>query len=113
MAAGTVAPPAPSPPAAPPRTSPPRTPPAPAPPPSAPANGAGSRDVALDRVRGLAMVILVVNHIHLESGLEQATRSLVSAAEMLVSVSGVVVGMVFGRRWLALGARATTRLLLH
>jgi hypothetical protein len=71
------------------------------------------RDVALDLVRGLAIVILVVNHIHLESVLEYATSALLSAAEVLVSVSGVVVGMVFGRRWLTDGARATTAMLLR
>ena len=112
MAAGAVAPPVPSPPApAPPPEVRRRLVSVPAPPVPAPAPR--GRDVALDLVRGLAMVILVVNHVHLESGLEQATRSLVSAAEMLVCVSGVVVGMVFGRRWLTLGARATTTLLLR
>jgi hypothetical protein len=70
------------------------------------------RDVALDLLRGLAMVILVVNHIHLDSGLEVFTGSVLSAAEILVAVSGVVVGMVFGRRWLTSGPRATTRQLL-
>jgi len=70
------------------------------------------RDVALDLLRGLAMVVLVVNHMHLDSVLERVTEPFLSAAEALVSVSGVVTGMVFGRRWLALGARATTRALL-
>jgi len=69
------------------------------------------RDVALDLLRGLAIVILVVNHIHLDSALEHGTQALLSAAEVLVSVSGVVVGMVFGRRWLVDGARATTAML--
>jgi hypothetical protein len=70
------------------------------------------RDVALDLLRGLAMVILVINHTALESPLRDATRAVLSAAEVLVMVSGVVVGMVFGRRWLEHGARATTRLLV-
>lgn len=72
-----------------------------------------TRDVALDLVRGLAIVILIVNHLHLESPLEVATSAALSAAEMLVAVSGVVVGMVFGRRWLTRGARATTLMLLR
>lgn len=59
------------------------------------------------------MVILVVNHVHLDSWLEHATATVVSAAEVLVSVSGVVVGMVFGRRWLVDGPRATTVALLR
>jgi hypothetical protein len=71
------------------------------------------RDVALDLLRGLAMVILVVNHIHLESALEVVTRGILSAAEVLVSVSGVVVGMVFGRRWRVEGPRAATSALLR
>lgn len=70
------------------------------------------RDVALDVLRGLAMVILVINHIALESVLEPVTASVLSAAEVLVAVSGVVAGMVFGRRWLVSGPRATTRMLL-
>lgn len=71
------------------------------------------RDVALDLLRGLAMAILVINHTALESPLRDATRAVVSAAEVLVLVSGVVAGMVFGRRWLAHGARATTGTLLR
>jgi hypothetical protein len=64
-------------------------------------------------VRGLALVILVVNHVHLDSGLERVTEPFLSAAEALVIVSGVVSGMVFGRRWLAQGAGPTARALLR
>jgi hypothetical protein len=71
------------------------------------------RDVALDLVRGLAIVILLVNHLRYGGGLEVVTHTVLSAAEVLVAVSGVVVGMVFGRRWLADGARATTGMLLR
>jgi hypothetical protein len=74
---------------------------------------AAGRDVALDLLRGLAMVILIVNHLHLESPIGHATRAVLSAAEVLVAVSGVVSGMVFRRRWLTLGPRAATRLLLR
>ena len=77
------------------------------------APAAARRDVALDLLRGLAMVILVVNHIHLESVLEPVTRAFLSAAEVLVAVSGIITGMVFGRRWLLDGARVTTRRLLE
>jgi len=72
-----------------------------------------ARDVPLDLLRGLAMLILVVNHLRLESPLGHATTAVLSAAEVLVAVSGVVVGMVFGRRWLTEGARATTMMLLR
>ena len=71
------------------------------------------RDVALDLLRGLAVVILVVNHIHLDSALEYATQPFLSAAEALVLVSGVVCGVVFRRRWQADGARAVTSALLR
>jgi hypothetical protein len=72
-----------------------------------------ARDVPLDLLRGLAMVILVVNHLRLESSLGHVTSAVLSAAEVLVAVSGVVVGIVFGRRWLGKGARATTAMLLR
>ena len=71
------------------------------------------RDVALDLLRGLAVAVLVVNHVALDSWLAYATEPFLSAAETLVIVSGVVCGMVFGRRWLVAGARATTRALLR
>ena len=71
------------------------------------------RDVALDLLRGLAMAILVVNHLHVESPIEAVTSALVSAAEVLVLVSGVVAGMVFGRRWRERGGRETTVMLLR
>ena len=74
---------------------------------------APARDVALDLLRGLAMVVLVVNHVHLDSVLERGTEPFLSAAEALIAVSGVVTGMVFGRRWLTRGARATTAALLR
>ncbi|MDQ4041011.1 MAG: OpgC domain-containing protein [Actinomycetota bacterium] len=59
------------------------------------------------------MVILVVNHIHLDSVLERATSTVVSAAEVLVLVSGVVAGMVYGQRWRTRGAGSTTASLLR
>jgi hypothetical protein len=71
-----------------------------------------SRDVALDVLRGLAMVILVVNHLRL-GAFGHVTGAVLSAAEVLVAVSGVVVGMVFGRRWLTHGGRAVTLMLLR
>ncbi len=67
------------------------------------------RDVRLDLLRGLAMLILVVNHASLQSWLTVGTGSVLSAAETLVPISGVAVGMVFGRRWRRDGGRAVTR----
>lgn len=74
---------------------------------------APDRDLGLDLLRGLAMAILVINHLRLGSALSVATGALLSAAEVLVAVSGVVVGMVFGRRWRMIGARATSAMLLR
>ena len=71
------------------------------------------RDPALDLLRGLAITLLVVNHLPLDSPLEDATSAVLSAAEMLVCVSGVVAGLVFGRRWLTLGGRPTTLMLIR
>ncbi len=71
------------------------------------------RDVAVDLLRGLAVVILVVNHVHLDSALEYATEPFLSAAEALVVVSGVVCGIVFRRRWQREGPRAATLILLR
>src|SRR5262245_16895076 len=76
-------------------------------------SAAPERDVALDGLRGLAIVVLVVNHLRLDSPLSGLTGSVFSAAEVLVAVSGIVAGMVFGRRWLAHGRRATTLMLLR
>jgi hypothetical protein len=74
---------------------------------------APSRDVGLDLLRGLAMVIILLNHTKLDPGLGYVTRTVLSAAEVLVGVSGVVVGVVFGRRWLEAGGRATAGMLLR
>ncbi len=72
-----------------------------------------ARDVPLDLVRGLAIAILVVNHLPVASGLRPVTEAVLSAAEVLVLVSGVVAGMVFGRRWTVAGAAATSAMLLR
>lgn len=71
------------------------------------------RDLALDLLRGLAMAILVLNHTEVISAVEYAGRSLLSAAEVLVAVSGVVVGIVFGGRWRQVGGRLTSLMLLR
>lgn len=74
---------------------------------------APERDVPLDPLRGLALVVLVVDHIHLPSSLRIVTEPFLSGAQTLVVVSGVIVGIVFGRRWLEWGARATSAALLR
>ena len=71
------------------------------------------RDIPLDLLRGLALVVLVVNHVPVDTPLHVVTEPFLSAAETLVIVSGTIVGIVFGRRWLELGPRATTAALLR
>ena len=68
----------------------------------------GSRDLRLDLLRGYAVFAMAVDHIgggnalHLLTG---GNRFLVSAAEAFVFISGVTVGMVYGRYPLRLAAR--------
>jgi hypothetical protein len=62
---------------------------------------AGKRDVRLDWLRGLAMTCVIINHSKLSSLLSWFTYErfwVVTAAEVFVVLSGVVLGMVYGRR---------------
>lgn len=59
------------------------------------------RDLRIDALRGLAIVLIVVNHVELPSVFElvsQETIGIVSGAELFVAMSGVVLGMVYRRR---------------
>jgi hypothetical protein len=79
-----------------------------------------TRDVRLDWLRGLAMACVIINHSQRSSLLSWFSYErfwLVTAAEVFVVLSGVVLGMVYGPRlardgWLAvvrqLGRRALT-----
>src|SRR6476660_10520757 len=61
----------------------------------------GRRDVRIDWLRGLAMTCVIVNHSKLSSLLSWFTYErlwVVTAAEVFVVLSGVVLGMVYGRR---------------
>ena len=62
---------------------------------------AGSRDARIDWLRGLAMTCVIVNHSRLPSLLSWFSYErlwVVTAAEVFVVLSGVVLGMVYGRR---------------
>src|SRR5260370_20494754 len=62
---------------------------------------AGKRDVRIDWLRGLAMTCVIINHSKLSSLLSWFTYErfwVVTAAEVFVVLSGVVLGMVYGRR---------------
>src|SRR3954466_3518130 len=61
----------------------------------------GSRDLRLDLLRGLAMTCVGVNLSRLSSLLSWFSYQrfwVVTAAEVFVVLSGVVLGMVYGRR---------------
>jgi hypothetical protein len=70
---------------------------------------AGKRDVRIDWLRGLAMTCVIVNHSRLSSLLSWFSYErlwVVTAAEVFVVLSGVVIGMVYGRRLARDGWRA-------
>jgi len=80
----------------------------------------GSRDLRVDWLRGLAMTCVIVNHSRLSSLLSWFSYErfwVVTAAEVFVVLSGLVLGMVYGKKlardgWLVvvrgLGRRALT-----
>src|SRR5256884_5774640 len=64
-------------------------------------SGDGTRDLRIDWLRGLAMTCVIVNHSKLSSLLSWFSYErfwVVTAAEVFVVLSGVVLGMVYGRR---------------
>jgi hypothetical protein len=72
----------------------------------------GRRDVRIDWLRGLAMTCVIVNHSKLSSLLSWFSYErlwVVTAAEVFVVLSGVVLGMVYGRRLARDGWRAVVR----
>src|SRR5262250_3548985 len=80
----------------------------------------GVRDLRIDWLRGLAMTCVIVNHSKLQSLLSWVSYErfwTVTAAEVFVVLSGIVLGMVYGPklnqgRWqtvaVRLGRRALT-----
>src|SRR5512132_1040375 len=61
----------------------------------------GGRDLRIDWLRGLAMTCVIVNHSRMSSLLSWFSYErfwIVTAAEVFVVLSGVVLGMVYGRR---------------
>jgi hypothetical protein len=73
---------------------------------------ASTRDVRIDWLRGLAMTCVIVNHSKLSSLFSWFSYErlwVVTAAEVFVVLSGVVLGMVYGRRLARNGWRAVVR----
>jgi hypothetical protein len=80
---------------------------------SAPLYASGSRrDLRIDWLRGLAMTCVIVNHSKLSSLLSWFSYErfwVVTAAEVFVVLSGVVLGMVYGRRLARNGWQAVVK----
>lgn len=76
---------------------------------------AGKRDLRLDFLRGLAVAVMVVDHVGGDTPLTRfsgGNRFIVSAAEGFVFLSGMVLGMVYGDRIRQGGFREAARGLL-
>jgi len=70
------------------------------------------RDLRIDFLRGLAMTCVIVNHSKLPSVLSWVTYErfwVVTAAEVFVALSGIVLGGVYGRRLVRDGWRAVAQ----
>ncbi len=75
----------------------------------------GKRDLRLDFLRGLAVAIMVVDHMGGDTPLTRlsgANQFIVSAAEAFVFLSGLVLGMVYGDRFAKDGPRTAIKALL-
>jgi hypothetical protein len=76
--------------------------------PGQPTERSTSRDLRIDWLRGLAMTCVIVNHSKLSSLLSWFSYErfwVVTAAEVFVVLSGIVLGMVYGRRLARAGWR--------
>src|SRR3954447_26836067 len=72
----------------------------------------GTRDLRIDWLRGLAMVCVIINHSKLTSILSWFSYErfwVVTAAEVFVVLSGIVLGMVYGKRLVRDGCFAVVR----
>src|SRR5580765_5233302 len=72
----------------------------------------GARDLRIDWLRGLAMVCVIVNHSKLSSLLSWFSYErlwVVTAAEVFVLLSGIVLGTVYGRKLARNGWAALVR----
>src|SRR5262245_63741600 len=73
---------------------------------------AARRDVRIDWLRGLAMTCVIVNHSKLSSLFSWFSYErfwIVTAAEVFVALSGIVIGTVYGRRLARDGWRSVVR----
>ena len=73
---------------------------------------AGGRDLRIDWLRGLAMTCVIVNHSKMSSLLSWFSYErfwVVTAAEVFVLLSGIVLGMVYGTKFIRDGWRVVIR----
>jgi hypothetical protein len=76
----------------------------------------GARDVRIDWLRGFAMVCVIVDHSKRSSLLSWFSYQrfwVVTAAEVFVVLSGIVLGTVYGARLVRYGSLSVTRRLLR
>src|SRR5438477_12310186 len=72
-------------------------------------NGDGGRDLRIDWLRGLAMACVIIDHSRLSSLLTWFSYErfwTVTAAEVFVVLSGIVLGSVYGKKLRRDGWRA-------
>src|SRR3954465_1090467 len=75
-----------------------------------------TRDVRIDWLRGLAMICVIVDHSKRSSLLSWFSYQrfwVVTAAEVFVVLSGIVLGTVYGARLVRYGMPSVTRRLLR
>src|SRR4029079_8320336 len=76
----------------------------------------GGRDVRIDWLRGFAMVCVIVDHSRRSSLLSLFSYQrfwVVTAAEVFVVLSGIVLGSVYGARLVRYGLPSVTKRLLR
>ncbi|HEX9017258.1 MAG TPA: OpgC domain-containing protein [Chloroflexota bacterium] len=76
----------------------------------------GKRDKRLDLLRGMAVSAMVVDHVGGDTfmtALSGGNRSIVSAAEAFVFLSGLVLGMVYAEKIRKLGPAEAVKGMLH
>ena len=76
----------------------------------------GARDVRIDWLRGFAMVCVIVDHSKRSSLLSLFSYQrfwVVTAAEVFVVLSGIVLGTVYGARLVRFGTMSVVRRLLR
>ncbi|MCK5830692.1 MAG: OpgC domain-containing protein [Methylococcales bacterium] len=75
----------------------------------------GKRDLRIDFLRGFIMVMLIANHMDsysLYTAISYGRLGMITSAEGFVGLSGLVAGIVYTKKSLKLGFRATSQALI-